>query len=59
MDKEKAGGNREEKMCHYCVLRMLHNSAVFCFFFCLFLTQRGRIVREGITKGQQIAEGKK
>lgn len=53
VDKEKAGGNREKKMCHYCVLRMVHNSVFF------FLTQRGRIVREGITKGQQIAEGKK
>ena len=37
MDKEKAGGNREEKMCHYCVLRMLHNSAVFCFLFFFFV----------------------
>lgn len=54
VDKERAKGNREKnKVSPLC----LQNGTQLCAFF--FLTQRGRIGREGTTKGQQIAEGKK
>ena len=54
VDKERARGNREKNTI---VSSELYTIVRFLFFF--FLTQRGRIGREGITKGQQIAEGKK
>ena len=53
VDKEKAA--IERKKCVTIVSSEWYT--IVRFFF--FLTQRGRIFREGITKRQQIAEGKK